>query len=55
MPNHVTNRVEITSDEPWKIDKLIESMRTSDERIFDFNSVIKMPEDSDTPSKLRGM
>jgi len=48
MPNHVTNRVEITSDEPFKIDKLIESLKTSDEQIFDFNSIIEMPEDSDT-------
>jgi len=48
MPNHVTNRVEITSDNPEKIDALIESLKTSDEQIFDFNSVIKMPEDSDT-------
>jgi len=48
MPNHITNRVEITSDESWKIDTVIESLKTSDDQIFDFDSIIKMPEDSDT-------
>jgi len=47
MPNNITNRVEITSDESKKIDELINSLKTSDDRIFDFNSIIKMPEDSD--------
>lgn len=47
MPNHVTNRVEIIANESKKIDELINSLKTSDDQIFDFNSIIRMPEDSD--------
>jgi hypothetical protein len=42
MPNHVTNRVVLVGTES-DIKELVETLKTSEEELFDFNKIIPMP------------
>lgn len=49
MPNWVRNKIFTKEEELWKLIKSHVSKNESDEELFDFNSVIKMPEELDIP------